>query len=365
MNAVARGHGRERVSVRRRAVVFLPNGLTLFNLFCGIYAIVKATRGEYPGASFFIVLGGVADMLDGRIARATGTGTRIGEELDSLVDAITFGFAPAMIMFFVVLSSARWEWLFVFIYTACAVMRLARFNVEQAGRKKTHFHGLPSPAAGITLASYYWFSQTSLYNQTIILFTDSKTLADLPWHTLLPGLMAVLGALMISNVPYAAVPSVGFRTVKQLLGSLFVVACIAGLILLPREFIFPALIAYVLFGFAKWAVLGFLGSSSTPEEIFWEQPEPIPATSGRGRPTPRHVAARTELVESTSTVGRARERDVDRDEERTSETPAGGPARRRRRRRRPGGGQNRPPGSPSGGTPPASPPSDSPRTSTE
>lgn len=369
MNAVARGHGRERVSVRRRAVVFLPNGLTLFNLFCGIYAIVKATRGEYPGASFFIVLGGVADMLDGRIARATGTGTRIGEELDSLVDALTFGFAPAMIMFFVVLSSARWEWLFVFIYTACAVMRLARFNVEQAGRKKTHFHGLPSPAAGITLASYYWFSQTSLYNQTIILFTDSKTLADLPWHTLLPGLMAVLGALMISNVPYAAVPSVGFRSVKQALGSLFVLACIAGLIFLPREFIFPALIVYVLHGFLKWAVLGFLGSSSTPDEIFWDQPEPVPAAPGRGRPTPRHVAAHPAIVDTTPSAERARERERARDTEytepRPSEAQAGAGARRRRRRRRPGGGQNRPPESPSGGTPPSSPPSDSTRNTPE
>ena len=131
----------------------------------------------------FIVLGGIADTLDGRVARATGTGSRFGEELDSLVDAISFGFAPALIMY---LRRARtdgsWEWLLVFIFTSCAVMRLARFNVEQAGRKKTHFHGLPSPAAGLTLATYYWFSQTPLYNQTVILFTDSKTLADLPWH---------------------------------------------------------------------------------------------------------------------------------------------------------------------------------------
>ena len=120
-------------------------------------------------------LGGVADSLDGRVARATGTGSRFGEELDSLVDAISFGLAPALIMYF---AAARrptgLDWLLVFIFTSCAVMRLARFNVEQAGRAKTHFHGLPSPAAGMTLATYYWFSQTPLYNQTVILFTDSK-----------------------------------------------------------------------------------------------------------------------------------------------------------------------------------------------
>ena len=68
--------------------------------------------------------------------------------------------------------------LLVFIFTSCAVMRLARFNVEQAGRKKTYFHGLPSPAAGLTLATYYWFSQTELYSQTVILFTDGATLTN-------------------------------------------------------------------------------------------------------------------------------------------------------------------------------------------
>src|SRR5213075_1880569 len=192
------------------------------------------------------VLGGIADTLDGRVARATGTGSRFGEELDSLVDAISFGFAPALIMYLGMPNVGRWEWLLVFIFTSCAVMRLARFNVEQAGRKKTHFHGLPSPAAGLTLATYYWFSQTELYSQTVILFTDDKTLKDLPWQTLMSFLMAILAALMISNVPYPAFPAVGYKTNRQRLGSLVVVGSILGLILLPKEFIFPACVAYVL-----------------------------------------------------------------------------------------------------------------------
>ena len=101
-------------------------------------------------------------------------------------------------------------------------MRLARFNVEQAGRKKTHFHGLPSPAAGLTLATYYWFTQTPLYNQTVILFTDSKTLSDLPWPTILRGLMAILAALMISDVPYPTVPSIGFSSIRRVVGTLVI-----------------------------------------------------------------------------------------------------------------------------------------------
>jgi CDP-diacylglycerol--serine O-phosphatidyltransferase len=251
----------------------MPNGLTLFNLFCGIYAIVLAMRGEFGLAPGFLVLGGIADAFDGRVARATGTGSRFGAELDSLVDAISFGFAPALIMYLIIPNHGTWEWLLVFIFTSCAVMRLARFNVEQAGRDKTNFHGLPSPAAGLTLATYYWFSQTPLYNQTIILFTDSKTLADLPWHTILRGLMAMLAALMISDVPYPAVPSIGFRSVRKIIGTLVITGCVVLLLTRREEFIFPALLAYVLFGVVKWAVLGFLGRSQSPDEVFWDETE--------------------------------------------------------------------------------------------
>ena len=82
---------------RNRGIVILPNGFTLANLFFGMFAIVSASRGEFDTAGLYVVFGGVCDALDGRVARATGTGSRFGSELDSLVDAITFGLAPAMI----------------------------------------------------------------------------------------------------------------------------------------------------------------------------------------------------------------------------------------------------------------------------
>ncbi|MGE5100963.1 MAG: CDP-diacylglycerol--serine O-phosphatidyltransferase [Deltaproteobacteria bacterium] len=330
MNAV------QRVPVRRkavrRAVVLLPNGLTLFNLFCGIYAIILAIRGDFAVAPAFIVLGGIADTLDGRVARATGTGSRFGEELDSLVDAITFGFAPAVMMYLELPSHGTWEWLLVFIFTSCAVMRLARFNVEQAGRKKTHFHGLPSPAAGLTLATYYWFSQSPLYNQTVILFTDSKTLSDLPWHTILRGLMAMLAALMISDVPYPAVPSIGFRSFRQLLGSLVVGASIALLVFRKEEFIFPGLLAYVLYGAIKWVVIGFLGQVSTPDEIFWEdEPNGDDARDDRRPPYPRPIAVGTDIAPAAPF----------RDERRADESEQPAHSSRRRKRRRGHRGANR------------------------
>ena len=327
----------------------LPNGFTLFNLFCGIHAIVLSSRGNFSTATTWIVVGGIADALDGRVARATGTGSRMGEELDSLVDAISFGLAPAMIMFFAVLNRGNWEWLFAFIFVMCAVWRLARFNVEQAGRSKTHFHGLPSPAAGMTLATYYWFSQTSLYNQTLILLTDSTTLADLPWHTIMRWLMLVLAALMISDVPYPAVPVIGVKSLRQIMGTLIVVGAALALVVRPREVMFPALLFYVLFGALKWVVLGFAGIRGRPEEIFFEEdpdesPPELVGPPGR-RPTPS-------LNPAVSTV-------------RAEELEVGGTQRRRKRRRRRGRDGRRPPnepGSPSGdrgsSIPDTSPPSE-------
>ncbi len=233
---------------KRRAVVVLPNGLTLANLFFGVFAIVSASRGDFDGAARYIVFGAIADTLDGRIARATQSGSKFGSELDSLVDAISFGLAPALIMYFAVLNNTGWDWIFCFLFTACAVVRLARFNVEQAGRAKSHFTGLPSPAAGMTLATYWWFSQTSLYTETMI--------GGLPWHQMLRWVMLGLGMLMISNVQYAAVPTVGIRTWRGLLGLLLVVGTLVGVIFLPKQFFFPALMCYVLYGIGRTVLLG-------------------------------------------------------------------------------------------------------------
>ena len=243
----------------RRVIVAFPSGLTLANLFFGIYAIVAASRGQFAEAGLYIVLGGVADALDGRVARATRTGSRFGEELDSLVDAISFGLAPALIMYFAVLNRFGWDWIFVFIFAMAAVIRLARFTVDQAGRSKTYFHGLPSPAAGMTLATYYWFSQTPLYTSTVI--------GDLPWQTVLRYVMLALSFLMVSNVAYPVMPTIGFRSVRGIIGSVIIAGTLLGLIFLPREFFFPALMVYVAYGVVKSVLLGFLDRLPTGEPM--------------------------------------------------------------------------------------------------
>jgi CDP-diacylglycerol--serine O-phosphatidyltransferase len=232
----------------RRAVILFPSGLTLGNLFFGVFAIIAASRGEFRQAGVFVLLGGACDALDGQVARATNAGTQFGEELDSLVDAITFGLAPGLIMYFAVLNRDNWDWLVVFLFAACAVMRLARFNIEQAGTAKTYFQGLPSPAAGITLASYYWFSQSWLYNYGAV--------ADLPWHVLLRYLMAALAFLMISNIPYPVFPRTGFRSLRAIGATLLLVGSIALLATKKLEFFFPFALCYVAWGPIRWVFSG-------------------------------------------------------------------------------------------------------------
>lgn len=250
---------RIRRSDVRRAAPALPNGFTLGNLFFGLFAIVDASRGDISRAVLWIVLGGICDGFDGRVARATGTGSRFGEELDSLVDVVSFGLAPTLIIYFSVLAKdgGAW-WLLCFLFCACAAIRLARFNVTQAGRVKTYFQGLPSPAAGVTLATYFWFSQTPLYDQRVL---------GMPWNDTVKFVMGGLAILMISNVPYPAMPKVGFRSWRGVIGLAATLGSVLGIFLYGREFFFPAGMAYVLYGLTKTLVLGLVDRIPTGEPL--------------------------------------------------------------------------------------------------
>lgn len=229
-------------------VIIIPSALTLGNLFFGVWAIVAASRGEFTTAAWLIVLAGVADTLDGRVARITQTGSRFGAELDSLVDAISFGVAPAFIIYHLFLEDGSWGWIAAFVYIAGVVIRLARFNVEQAGHAKVAFHGLPSPASGMALATFYPFSQTAFFDMY---------LSTLPWPSMIIALMLGLSMLMMSHVLYPVVPKFGFRSIKGILTLTWFVMVIVGSFTIPSLFWFPVLVTYVAYGVLKAVVLGF------------------------------------------------------------------------------------------------------------
>jgi len=241
----------------RRVVIVVPSLFTLFNLFFGIWSMVLATRGEFYRAGWFIVFAGILDTLDGRVARISGTGTRFGAELDSLVDIVSFGVAPAFLMYQIeFVNGGPAAWIFCYFYVMAAAIRLARFNVTQAGRAKTYFIGLPSPAAGMTLATYYPFTQTALYT----------SLHGLPWHLVLTFLMIGLTILMVSNVHYATLPRAGFRTAHGLLGLALIVVILVFGIWKHDVFLFPLGIAYMFYGVGRAILLGFFKAPAEDEE---------------------------------------------------------------------------------------------------
>lgn len=146
------GQRRRRV---RRAIVVVPSLFTLTNLFFGIWAIVLASQGDYYRASWWIVIAGVLDMLDGLFARVSRTGSQFGAELDSLVDMVSFGIAPGVLIYHIQFSAqGPFAWVFSYAFAVCVALRLARYNIRSGVESKGGtFSGLPSPAAGMTLAT--------------------------------------------------------------------------------------------------------------------------------------------------------------------------------------------------------------------
>ncbi len=244
-----RGGGLQRPM--RQVVVVMPSAFTLGNLFFGFWAIVSAFNGNFRWAGWFIVFAGILDVLDGRIARLAKTSSRFGEELDSLIDLVSFGVAPALIIYFLEFTSAgKFAWVLCWIYVVAVAIRLARFNVVSAGKPTPWFTGLPSPAAGMTLACYYPFSQTPWYR------------ASLAWldlqHQGLVLLMLVLGVLMVSNVKYPKMPGFSFRTGRQAATTLFVLALMIGALVKPDAVLFPLGLIYTLFGIIRAVLLGLM-----------------------------------------------------------------------------------------------------------
>ena len=257
MELMQRQEGVRRRTMRQ-VVVVMPSAFSLGNLFFGFGAIFSSFNGRPCCAGWFIVFAGILDMLDGRVARLSGTGTRFGAELDSLVDVISFGVAPALLIYFLDFSSAgRFAWILCYIYVTAVALRLARFNVLSAGKPSTGwFTGLPSPSAGMTLAVYYPFSETEWYRASLA-YLDLQ-------HQGLVVLMLLLAVLMVSNVKYPKFSPIRIRSAKGLFGLAVHLTILLGGIFAPEYFLFPLGLVYVTFGIARATVLGLM-----------ERPEPV------------------------------------------------------------------------------------------
>jgi len=180
-----------------KGVFLLPNALTTGAMFAGFYSIISGINGHYTAAAVAVVIAGVLDGLDGRVARLTNTQSEFGVQYDSLSDLISFGLAPALLAFNWSLASMRdisplagkLGWLAAFLFAACAALRLARFNTQASSGDKSYFQGLASPAAAGTLVATIWF-----FNDQGI---SGESVRWLIWFE-----TVALGLLMFSRVRY-------------------------------------------------------------------------------------------------------------------------------------------------------------------
>ncbi len=182
---------------RRKAIYLLPNLFTTGALFAGFFAILRAIQGDFEQAAMAIFVAMILDGLDGRVARLTNTQSDFGVQYDSLSDVISFGLAPAVIVFQWSLNGIgdRWGMLGAFVFVAAAAVRLARFNVQVETVDKKYFVGLASPAAAAVLMGMVWF-----FEEHGIAFQE-----NIGWVWIIT---VVTGLLMVSSMPYYSFKSV-------------------------------------------------------------------------------------------------------------------------------------------------------------
>lgn len=228
----------------------IPSIFTLGNMVCGMMSILNVANENFIGACYFLIGSYVMDILDGRIARMINAETEIGIELDSFSDWLSFGIAPAyMIYEFALKEYGVMAYPIVLIYVVCGALRLVRFNLKSlAGESsKTHFQGLPIPAAaGIII--FFVLSYSIIENET-----PAKTIKFLSdrmpvLYSLFPFIMIGISILMISSIPYVAMKSKNAFVIKSPLGLLTSIFAIFLIIFYPQNALFLFFLLYAISG---------------------------------------------------------------------------------------------------------------------
>jgi CDP-diacylglycerol--serine O-phosphatidyltransferase len=241
---------------RRKGIYILPNLFTLAALFGGFYAIVMAMNGRFEQAAIGIFCAMVLDSLDGRVARMTHTQSAFGEQMDSLSDMVSFGAAPALIVYEWALKGlGKLGWIAAFVYCAGAALRLARFNTNIGVVDKRFFQGLPSPAAAALVVGFIWVMDT-------LGWRDVSHIEWLTWLTF--GITLYAGLTMVTNVPFYSFKDVSFRRTVPFV---VIVAIALGFAVLAYH---PPLVFFMLFaiyGVSGYAVYVWKRSKGKPVSV--------------------------------------------------------------------------------------------------
>jgi CDP-diacylglycerol---serine O-phosphatidyltransferase len=239
----------ENPSFRERGIYLLPNLFTSAALFSGFYAIVSAMNFKYEQAAIAIFVAMVMDGLDGRVARMTNTQSAFGAEYDSLSDMVSFGVAPALIMYVWALKPlGKIGWIAAFVYCACAALRLARFNtkLEDPFQDKRFFQGLPSPASAALLAGFVWVSYEYGISGKEIFFGAIK-MQWLAW-----GLTVFAAGSMVSDLNFYSGKDINLKKSVPFVAVLAIMLTFVLVSYSPPEVLFTVVFVYALSGYYLW-----------------------------------------------------------------------------------------------------------------
>lgn len=231
-------------------IYILPNLVTTCNLFAGFFAIIQSLRGNFLWAAYAIVIAAIFDQLDGRLARLTRSTSKFGAEYDSICDVVSFGVAPALLLFQWALQPfGRVGWVACFLFVACGALRLARFNVQVGVVEKSYFQGLPIPmAAGIVASS-------------VLAFTDLQW--DANGSRLLLFMTILLAFVMVSTFRYRSFKDLDLKERLPFSYLIFGVGLIVVVALHPEVMLFVLFMSYAVLG----AVFGIFRLGKSVKKI--------------------------------------------------------------------------------------------------
>jgi len=252
-----------------KGIYVLPNLFTLASLFGGFYAIVMAMNNHFELAALGIFCAMVLDSLDGRVARMTNTQSAFGEQMDSLSDMVSFGAAPALIMYeWALRGMAKLGWLAAFVYCASAALRLARFNTNIGVVDRRYFQGLPSPAAAALVIGFIWVLDDSGF-KNIALSSD----AWVRWSAF--GLTLYAGLTMVTNAPFYSFNDISLKRSVPFIVLVILALCIAIINLHPPSVLFGTFLLYGCSGYALYAWRKWKGKPASVIATSTDDPEEV------------------------------------------------------------------------------------------
>ncbi len=241
---------------RRKGIYILPNLFTLAALFGGFYGVVMAMNGRFEQSAIGIFAAMVLDSLDGRVARLTHTQSAFGEQMDSLSDMVSFGAAPALIVYVWALSGlGKLGWIAAFVYCACAALRLARFNTNIGIVDRRFFQGLPSPAAAALVVGFVWVMDDAGIR-------GATRIDWLAWGAFALTLYA--GLTMVTNVPFYSFKDINLRRSVPFIVVVGIALAIALITVHPPTVLFGL---FCLYGVSGYAVYAWRKSKGKPVSV--------------------------------------------------------------------------------------------------